>query len=92
MVDQGAMAANKLVDWLQAALRKSTAEEDDLEEDQYVHPCQFMMDNFPDNKSQTELATAFQDLLKMWGNSPAPITTVGNSDHCRVSDASCVMH
>jgi hypothetical protein len=80
MGDPLATAANTLVEWLQATLRKGTACADDPEEGQFVDPCQFFMETFPDQKSQMELSEAFQDVLKSFGDNPAPITTAGTSD------------
>jgi hypothetical protein len=78
MADPLALAANNLLEWLQTSLRKSNACSDDPEEDQYVDPCQFLMDNYPDARSQAELSVAFQDVLKSCGDIGLPITTVGN--------------
>jgi len=74
-------AATKLVEWLQATLRKSTACSDDAEEDQFVDPCQYLMETFPDQTSQNELCEQFKDVLKMFGDDPNPVTTVCTSDH-----------
>lgn len=77
MADMRAEAANNVIAWLQGILRKSGSAADDAEEDLYMDPCQFLMDNFADIVQQQFLCEGFQTVLASLGDNPLPITTVG---------------
>lgn len=74
-------AANRVISWLQDALRKPDSNEDDMDEDKFMDPCTFFTENYRDEAKRLELFTEMQEALdNLTAAAAGPVQTVGPPD------------